>query len=96
MHRMPAFVAVDSQSNDMLLTHLTSYAGLLEGQTVGLRGKMFDQELTPHVRGSSPPALRDVVASAMLQAQFPDGHWETATMHDDGLHNDGAADDVWN
>ncbi len=89
-----AFLAVDAESNDLLLTHMTSYAGLLAGQTVGLRGRMFDAAAAAFVRGrAAPPALRDVVETAVLQAQFPDGHWEVSAMHDDGLHGDGAAGD---
>jgi hypothetical protein len=89
-----AFIAVDAESTDVLLTHLTSYAGLLAGQTVGLRGRMFDGAAAELVRGGpAPPALRDVVAAAQLEAQFPDGHWEVSPMFDDGLHDDGAAND---
>ncbi len=55
---------------------------------------MFDTAAnTVRVSGQAPAALRDVIATAMLDVTFPDGHTVMIPMHDDGLHSDGLAND---
>lgn len=36
-----AYLVIDSQSTDMLMSYLSTYSGMLQGSTVSLLGKMY-------------------------------------------------------
>ena len=60
---------------------------------VTLLGRMFDQTVSPHVRGTVPQAnLQDTILSAELEARFPDGQPSSgAQMLMDGWRRDPGA-----
>lgn len=91
------YVILWNDSQDQILTHLTTYS-FIQGQQVGLSARMFDSVVQPfistaHSNFTLPTAMRDVVASASLDAVYPDGTIVETPMFDDGDHSDGAAND---
>eukprot|EP00052_Salpingoeca_macrocollata_P018634 m.153286 g.153286 ORF g.153286 m.153286 type:complete len:695 (-) comp20754_c1_seq1:37-2121(-) len=80
-------------SSNRIFTHVNTYNTKI-GAQVGLVAQMYDSSEHPQlVRGQRPPALKDIVLEARLEAIFPDGRRVEERMHDDGLHGDLEAND---
>lgn len=91
------YLVLMTGSDEYLLSQMQTY-DLIQDQTVGLTAYMVDGALYPHVLGGPLPPVKvhgvnDSIIRAILSATLPDGTSISTPMHDDGLHNDGAAND---
>lgn len=85
-----------NDSKEKLLTHPLGMKTTV-GQQIGLVGEIFDNDATPfteHLRTpTKPPALKDVVSTAILEVVSPSGAKQQVPMHDDGLNGDAVEGD---
>jgi len=89
-----------NDSANLLLAHATYPTMAVVGGMVGVAAQMVDSQYgntsvgTWMAKGTAPPPSEDKITDARLEVTFPDGTMQAVKMADDGLHEDGAADDA--
>ena len=97
--RPAGYFVIWNDSANLLLAHIAAPTVPVVGHMVGVVAQMVDAKkgnktIDEHMAaGTTPPPSGDKITAAILDVTFPDGHVETVKMQDDGLHEDGAADD---
>lgn len=81
------YLLLSIQSNIQLYTHLSSY-NLRVGEQIGLVTSAYTS-----TDNNAPVPLANAIKEATATFTAPDGSQTTVSMHDDGLHADGAAND---
>lgn len=75
-----------------IYSHLSTY-NLEVGQTIGVVSMILDSSSQGNFSRYGYANRRDVIAEAVMEVILPDGTEEDVQMHDDGLHQDEAAND---
>jgi len=85
-----AYILISNKSPYKLVSHLNSYR-LEQGQQVGVVVQINHNELSDEA--TFIPAQDAIITEAVLDVILPNGEETQITMHDDGLHADGLAND---
>ena len=80
------FVLVEGGGSERLLSHQVAFNQLL-GERIGLLASVYDLEKSANVESAN------VLSEALLRVSSPDGQVRVHPMFDDGLHQDGVAND---
>jgi len=89
-----------NDSGNLLLAHAAYPTMAVVGGMVGVVAQMVDSEYGNTTvdewmaKGVAPPPSEDKITEARLEVTFPDGTVQAVKMADDGLHEDGTADDL--
>lgn len=80
------FLLVEGGGSEQLMSHQTAFNQLV-GERIGLVASVYDLEKSADVENAN------VLSEAWLRVTAPDGQLRQSPMFDDGLHQDGVAND---
>ncbi len=80
------FLLVEGGGNERLMSHQAAFNQLV-GERIGLVASVYDLEKSADVENAN------VLSEASLRVTAPDGQLRSSPMFDDGLHQDGIAND---